>query len=154
MTPQAVAEAVGQGMYARDRAARALGITLDEIAPGLARMRMAVGPDMVNGHDICHGGMIFTLADTAFAYACNSYNHVTVAQTAQISFVSAARAGDLLTAEAREVSRSGRTGIYDIRVSDQRDRLVALFRGNSYRLSGEVVPGLAPAAPADAREGG
>lgn len=152
MTPQAIAEAVGRGMYARDRAARALGITLTDIAPGTARMTMTVGPDMVNGHDICHGGMIFTLADTAFAYACNSYNHVTVAQTAQISFVSAARAGDLLTADAREISRSGRTGIYDIRVSDQQNRLVALFRGNSYRLSGEVVPELP--SPNDGKDAG
>lgn len=137
---QLIAEAVGRGMYERDHAAQSLGIVLDQIAPGRARMSMTVRPDMVNGHAICHGGMIFTLADTTFAYACNSHNDVTVAQTAQITFIAAARSGDRLTAEGVEQSRTGRTGVYDVRVSDQTGRTVALFRGNSYRLKGEVVP--------------
>ncbi len=139
---QAVAEAVAAAMYARDQASKALAITLDQIRPGFARMSMTVRPDMVNGHDICHGGMIFTLADTAFAYACNSYNHTTVAQAAQITFVAAARNGDRLVAEAVERTASGRTGVYDVAVSDQAGRTVALFRGNSYRIKGEVVPDL------------
>ena len=143
---QRLSEAVGRGMYARDVAAQALGITLLEIRPGCARMSMPVRPDMVNGHDICHGGLIFTLADTAFAYSCNAYNRTTVAQHCTITFLASARRGDLLTAEAEEQARSGRNGVYDIKVTNQKGEVVALFRGNSRVIEGEVVPGLA--APA------
>jgi acyl-CoA thioesterase len=145
---QRLAEAVGRGMYARDDAARALGIALLEIRPGHARMSMPVRPDMVNGHDICHGGLIFTLADTAFAYSCNAYNRTTVAQHCTITFLAPARRGDLLTAEAEERARSGRNGVYDIRVTNQKGETVALFRGNSRTIEGEVVPGLAASAKA------
>ncbi len=135
-----LAEAVGRGMLARDHAATALGIALEEIRPGFARCGMDVRGDMLNGHDMCHGGMIFTLADTAFAYACNSFNAVSVAHTAQITFCLAARKGDRLAAIAEMRQQGGRTGVYDVQVQDQEGRVVALFRGVSYRLQGEVVP--------------
>ena len=143
---QRLAEAVGRGMFARDVAAQALGIVLLEIRPGYARTSMPVRPDMVNGHDICHGGLIFTLADTAFAYSCNAYNRTAVAQHCTITFLAPARRGDLLTAEAEERARSGRNGVYDVRVANQNGEIVALFRGNSRVVEGEVVPGLATAA--------
>jgi acyl-CoA thioesterase len=139
---QALAAAVREGMYARDRAAQALGITVDEIAPGAAVCRMSVREDMVQGHATCHGGIVFTLADTAFAYACNAYNRATVALGAEITFVAPARAGEVLIATARERTRSGRTGVYDVEVTRQDGTLVALFRGTSYETRGEV---LAPA---------
>jgi acyl-CoA thioesterase len=140
-TDQSIAEACGAAMHERDYAAQALEIRLTAIRPGHARMTMTVRKDMVNGHDICHGGMIFTLADTAFAYACNTRNHVTVASGCMIDFVAPARLGDVLTAEAEERSLSGRTGVYDITVTNQRRDLIALFRGNSYRIKGHVIPG-------------
>jgi acyl-CoA thioesterase len=105
--PQSIADAVGSGMYERDRAAQALGITVEAIGPGLARCRMIVRDDMVQGHTTCHGGLTFTLADTAFAYACNACNRATVALGAEIAFLAPARAGDVLCATARERSRSG-----------------------------------------------
>jgi acyl-CoA thioesterase len=141
--PQTVAAAVRRGMYARDHAAQALGIAVDEIEPGAAVCRMTVRGDMVQGHATCHGGVVFTLADTAFAYACNAYNRVTVALGAEITFVAPARAGEVLIATARERSRTGRTGVYDVEVTDGAGTLVALFRGTSYETRGEVV---APAA--------
>ena len=140
---QTLAAAVRDGMYARDRAAQALGITVDAIAPGAAVCRMSVREEMVQGHATCHGGIVFTLADTAFAYACNAYNRATVALGAEITFVAPARAGEVLIATARERNRSGRTGVYDVEVTRQDDTLVALFRGTSYETRGEVV---APAA--------
>lgn len=135
-----LARAVAEGMYARDHAAQALGITVEAMRPGYAELAMSVRGDMLNGHDMCHGGMIFTLADTAFAYACNSRNHVAVAQTAQITFCAPARKGDRLTAVAQEQHQAGRTGVYDVTVTDQAGKMIALFRGNSYRLQGTVVP--------------
>lgn len=143
---QRLAEEVGRGMYARDVAARSLGIALLEIRPGYARVSMPVRPDMVNGHDICHGGLIFTLADTAFAYSCNAYNRTAVAQHCMITFLAPARRGDVLAAEAVEQARSGRNGVYDIKVTNQEGEVVAVFRGNSRVIEGEVVPGLATAA--------
>jgi len=145
--PRQLAEAVRAAMYARDHTAQALGITVEEIGPGFARCRMVVRQDMVNGHDICHGGLTFTLADCAFAYACNAYDRVTVALGAQISFLAPARFGDVLLATAREQSRAGRTGVYDVEVSTADGRVVALFRGTSYETKGEVV-----AAAASERE--
>lgn len=144
--PQALAEAVGAAMWSRDHATQALGMRLDAIAPGRAVLSMPVRRDMVNGHAICHGGLIFTLADSAFAYACNSYNHNTVASACHIDFLAPAREGDVLEAEAVERSLAGRTGVYDITVRVRGGRTVALFRGKSYRLSGEVIAGLAQAA--------
>jgi acyl-CoA thioesterase len=145
--PQSIADAVRTGMYARDRAAQALGITVEAIGPGFARCRMGVRDDMVQGHATCHGGLTFTLADTAFAYACNAYNRATVALGAEIAFLAPARAGDVLSATARERSRAGRTGIYDVEVTKDDGSLVALFRGTAYETRGEVVP-------PEVREGG
>jgi acyl-CoA thioesterase len=136
---QRVADAVGAGMYARDRAAQQLGISLDAIQPGAAVCLMTVREDMVQGHGTCHGGMLFTLADTAFAYACNAYNRVTVALNAEIAFLAPARLGEVLTATARERSRAGRTGVYDVEVRNGEGTLVALFRGTAYETRGEVV---------------
>ncbi|MDE2418930.1 MAG: hydroxyphenylacetyl-CoA thioesterase PaaI, partial [Burkholderiales bacterium] len=107
---------------------------------------MQVRPDMVNGHHICHGGLIFTLADSAFAYACNSYNLNTVASACHIDFLAPAREGDVLEATATERSATGRTGVYDIEVKVQGGKQVALFRGKSYRIKGEVIAGLAHAS--------
>jgi acyl-CoA thioesterase len=140
---QRLAEAVRDGMYGRDHAAQALGITVEAVGPGFARCRMAVRQDMVNGHDTCHGGLTFTLADAAFAYACNACNRATVALGAEISFLAPARLGDVLTATARERRRAGRTGVYDVEVTRADGTMVALFRGTSYETRGTVVPDLA-----------
>jgi acyl-CoA thioesterase len=134
-----LAQAVGEAMYARDHAAQALGITVEEIAPGFARCRMAVREDMLNGHGTCHGGLTFTLADTAFAYACNAGNKATVALAAQISFTAPVRPGEVLVAIARERLRSGRTGVYDVEVSRSDGAPVALFRGNAYETRDQVI---------------
>lgn len=137
---QRIARAVGRSMYERDHCSQALGIELLEIAPGYARMSMVVRQDMVNGHGIGHGGMTFTLADTAFAFACNAGNEVTVAQACNIVFLAPTRLGDVLTAECREAHRKGRSGVYDVTVSKPDGTIVGLFRGHSARLKGEVVP--------------
>jgi acyl-CoA thioesterase len=135
-----IAEAVGRAMYAEDSASRALGMVLDEIRPGHAKMRMTVRDDMINGHDLCHGGLIFTLADSTFAFACNARNRVTVAAGAEIHFVTPAKKGETLVAVARERASAGRSGIYDIEVTDGASgRLVALFRGRSHRIEGSIV---------------
>jgi acyl-CoA thioesterase len=136
---QALAERVAAGMYARDRASQAMGMQIAAIGPGYAELTMTVRADMLNGHAICHGGFIFTLADSAFAFACNSYNLTTVASGCAIDFVAPAREGDVLAAMARERSVSGRTGVYDIEVTNQRGETVAYFRGRSYRIKGHVV---------------
>lgn len=146
--PQALAEAAAAAMWARDHACQALGMRVESVAPGRAVLSMTVRGDMVNGHAICHGGLIFTLADSAFAYACNSYNQNTVASACHIDFLAPARAGDVLEAEALERSLAGRTGVYDITVRVRGGRTVALFRGKSYRIGGEVMAGLAHAAAA------
>ncbi|HLG52657.1 MAG TPA: hydroxyphenylacetyl-CoA thioesterase PaaI, partial [Steroidobacteraceae bacterium] len=109
------------------------------VAPGEARVTMRIRPDMVNGHGICHGGVIFTLADSAFAFACNSHNHNTLAAGAAIEFLAPGREGDLLTAVATERWRAGRSGIYEIEVRDQRGELVALFRGRCHQIAGRLV---------------
>ena len=140
--PQVLAEAVAAAMWSRDRAAQALGIRIEAVGPGTATLSMPVRSDMVNGHHICHGGLIFSLADTAFAYACNAYNRNTVASGCNIDFVAPGKEGDTLTAEAVERSLSGRTGVYDITVRDSAGKTVALFRGKSYRIAGEVIAGL------------
>jgi acyl-CoA thioesterase len=136
---QALAERVAEGMYARDTASQAMGMRIVRVAPGHAEMAMTVRADMLNGHAICHGGFIFTLADSAFAFACNSYNLSTVASGCTIDFLAPAREGDVLTAVAQERSASGRTGVYDIEVVNQRGEAIALFRGKSYRIKGHVV---------------
>ena len=126
-------------MYARDRASNALGIRVDDIAPGFARCSMTVREDMINGHDICHGGIIFTLADTAFAFACNARGRLTVALAAQITFTSPGRLNDVLIATATEQSRAQRTGVYDVKVTTEDGRDIALFRGNSYETRRSVL---------------
>jgi acyl-CoA thioesterase len=135
---QALADAAANAMWSRDAAAQALGMERVEVTPGQATLRMRVRPDMVNGHHICHGGLIFTLADTAFAYACNSYNLNTVASACHIDFLAPGKEGDLLEAVAVERSVSGRTGVYDVTISVVGGKTVALFRGKSYRIKGEV----------------
>lgn len=140
MTPQSLAEAAAAAMWAEDRASRGLGMTLDAVGPGSATLSLTVREDMVNGLDLCHGGFIFTLADSAFAFACNSYNQRAVAQIATITFVAPARRGDRLTARAAEVASFGRSGIYDIRVTAQNGTLIAEFRGHSRTVKGTHVP--------------
>ncbi len=142
-TPQQIAEAVRDAMLANDRATRSLGMEIISIGPGTATVSMTVRDDMLNGFDICHGGLITTLADSAFAFACNSYNELTVASGFNVDIMAPGRAGDRLTAVAQEVSQAGRTGVYDISVRNARDELIAVFRGRSYRIKGKpVVPGI------------
>lgn len=136
MTPQQVAEKSAEAMWARDDASKWLGLTLDEIGPGRAVMSMTVEKHHTNGHDICHGGFIFTLADSTFAFACNSHNRVAVAQQVSITFAAPGKLGDRLVAVAREVSLRGRSGIYDIEVSDIDGVLIATFRGLSRTIKG------------------
>jgi acyl-CoA thioesterase len=136
---QELAEAVGREMYAKDRTSQFLEIVLDEIRPGYARMSLHVTEDMVNGHGMCHGGLIFTLADSAFAYSCNSHNHNAVASGCAIDFLAPAHVGDVLTAVAEERALAGRSGIYDIDVTNQNGKRIAVFRGKSQRIPGETV---------------
>ena len=144
---QALAETAAAAMWTRDHAAQALDIAIVRVAPGYAQLTLAVRRDMVYGHHICHGGMIFSLADTAFAYSCNSYNKNTVGSSCNIDFLAPAKEGDTLQAEALERSQAGRTGVYDVTVRTQTGKVVALFRGKSYRAQGEVIAGLQQAAP-------
>lgn len=139
MTPQQIAEAVRDAMFANDRASRGLGLEILSVGPGSACIRMTVREDMLNGFDICHGGYVTTLADSTFAFACNSYNEMTVASGFAIDIVAPSRLGDTLVATACEVSLAGRTGVYDITVRNQRDELIAVFRGRSYRIKGRPV---------------
>jgi acyl-CoA thioesterase len=134
----ALARRVADTMFSRDRAAQQLGIEIVDVAEATATLRMTVREAMVNGHGLTHGGFVFALADTAFAYACNSRNEATVALACSISFVAATRPGDVLLAVANERSRAGRTGTYDVDVSRDGEP-VALFRGNAYRISGSHV---------------
>ena len=136
---QHLAERVVRVLYERDRASQALGMTILEVKPGFVRVAMDVRPDMVNGHDICHGGLIFTLADSAFAFSCNSFNVVTVAAGASIDFLAPARKGDRLIATARQLWRSKRSGLYEIEVANQDGVTIALFRGRSHQLKSQVI---------------
>ena len=136
---QRLAEAAAHALQARDHASAALGMQLLEIRPGYARMQMAVRRDMVNIHGTAHGGMVFTLADSAFGYACNTHNIVTVASGCSIDFLRPAHLGDLLTATAVEQTLLGRNGIYDVRIDNDKDELVALFRGRSIQIKGTVT---------------
>ncbi|WP_374675386.1 hydroxyphenylacetyl-CoA thioesterase PaaI [Ideonella sp.] len=137
--PQRLAEAVRDAMWRNDRASQGMGMQVLAIGPGTATLQMSVQDRMLNGHDICHGGFVTTLADSAFAFACNAYNEVTVASGFDVNLVAAARLGDVLTATASEVHRAGRTGVYDIDVRNQRGERVAAFRGRSYTLKGRHV---------------
>lgn len=139
LSPQQIADAVGTGMFANDRAAHGAGLHLATIGPGTAILTMRVVDNMLNGFAICHGGYITLLADTAFAYACNSYNALTVASSLGIDFIAAVQGGDVLTAVASEVNLAGRTGVYDVEVRNQHGARVAMFRGRSYRMTGKTV---------------
>jgi acyl-CoA thioesterase len=140
LTPQQLAEACAASMWVDDRATQHFGMELQQTGPGTATMVMVVKDWMTNGHSTCHGGCIFTLADSAFAFACNSHNQNAVAQMASISFISPAFVDDRLTATAREVSRKGRGGIYDITVTNQKGEHVAEFRGHSRTIKGTHLP--------------
>ena len=135
--PQQTADLVRERMFANDRAARGLGMEVTETMPGKATVTMTVRQHMLNGHDICHGGLIATLADTAFAYACNSYNELTVASGFSMDLMAPGREGDVLTARAFEVSKAGRTGVYDCDITNQRNERIAVFRGRSYTIKGK-----------------
>ncbi len=126
-------------MWENDRASRDLGMRLVAVAPGQARLAMAIRPEMANGHGLCHGGFVFTLADSAFAFACNSRNQRMVAAQGAITFVAPGRVGDTLTAEAREVHLRGRGGLYDVSVRNQAGELIAEFRGHCRAISGSVL---------------
>jgi len=139
MDAQATAEKVRDVMLADDAASRLLGLQITEIAPGRAVATMTVRADMLNGFAICHGGLIATLADSAFAFACNARNALTVASGFGIDIVKSARLGDVLTATATETSLAGRTGLYDITVTNQHGELIAMFRGRSHRLGERQV---------------
>jgi acyl-CoA thioesterase len=140
---QAIAEASRDAMWKDDRASRLLGIEVLEVGPGSATLRMVVREDLLNGHHICHGGFVATLADSAFAFACNAYNELTVAAGFDLNLLLAARMGDVLTATAREISKGGRSGVYDIEVHNQRGEHVAAFRGRSFTMKGKpLVEGL------------
>ncbi len=140
MTPDELARATAQAMYEADGCSRALGMELLEVRAGYARLSMAVRPEFLNGHQICHGGLIFTLADSTFAFACNSYNVNTVAAGCSIEFLRPVQPDDVLTAEAVEQVLSGRNGIYDIRVTNRAGEAVAMFRGKSAQIRGNVIP--------------
>jgi acyl-CoA thioesterase len=141
---QALAEQVRDTMIAKDAAAKGLGMVVTAVGPGTASVEMPVRPDMLNGFDICHGGLIATLADTAFAYACNASNHVTVASSFEIDLLAPAHAGDRLTARCAVVAQGPRMGLYDVEVQNQTGARIAVFRGRSYRLHGRAVLGDQP----------
>lgn len=143
MNAQEVAEATRDAMWDDDHASQGLGMEVLAIGPGSATLSMKVRRDMLNGHELCHGGLIATLADSTFAFACNAYNELTVASGFDINLLAAARLGDVLTATASEVSKAGRTGVYDIQVRNQHGDAIAAFRGRSYTMKGKpVVQGL------------
>jgi acyl-CoA thioesterase len=135
-----LARRCAEAMYADDAASQHLGMTIEAVGPGTATLTMSVTEAMINGHGTCHGGFIFALADSAFAFACNSHNQRTVAQHAAITFLAPARCGDRLTASAQERARAGRSGVYDVRVTNQDGAVIAEFRGHSRSIAGRLVP--------------
>lgn len=135
----AVAEACAKTMWLEDRASQGLGMSLQRIAPGEAVISMIVRKEMTNGHGICHGGFIFTLADSTFAFACNTYDQRAVAQQCAVTFLQPVREGETLTAHAVERTRAGRGGIYDVTVRDSSNTVVAEFRGHSRTISGRLL---------------
>jgi len=140
MNAQQLAQACADAMWAEDAASRGLGMEIVSIAPGQAELAMTVAKNMVNGHNMCHGGFIFTLADSAFAFSCNTYNQRTVAQHCAVTYIVSAKLGDTLTAHAVERHRRGRSGIYDITVTRQDGTVIAEFRGHSRTIEGELLP--------------
>jgi acyl-CoA thioesterase len=139
MDAQQLAQACSEFIQQRDQAALSLGVTLVEAAPGRATLRMTVRKTMLNGLSSCHGGVMFTLADTAFAHACNSYNRNTVGSGCSIEYAAPGFEGDELTAVAQEIHRSGRTGVYDVTIYNQKQQALAYFRGKSYQVRGAVI---------------
>ena len=137
MTPLERAKKSAEIMWKKDQASKGIGIKIESIAPGKADLSLTVEGKHLNGHDICHGGFIFTLADSAFAFACNSYNQAAVAQNNMITFIAPAQRGEKLTAEAREISRKGRSGIYDVSVFNEKKQKIAEFRGLSRTIGGQ-----------------
>lgn len=135
---QALAEACARAMWPRDAASRALGMRLDEVGPGRAVITMRVRPDMVNAHGSCHGGLLFSLADSCFGYACNGAGRVNVAASCQIDFMAPGREGDELRAEASLSASAGRSAVYDVRITNAEGATVALFRGRSREIPGSV----------------
>jgi len=138
-TADEIARESAQALWLDDTASRALGMKLLDVRSGHAVISMAVRDDMVNGHGICHGGFMFTLADSAFAYACNSYDERAVAQHCSVTFIAPAKRGDILKAEAREVSRTGRSGIYDVTITGAQGERIAEFRGHSRTIGGAII---------------
>lgn len=134
-----IAAACAEAMWAEDQASQGLGMAVERVSPGEAVISMTIRPDMTNGHGICHGGFIFTLADSAFAFACNTYDQRTVAQHCAVTFLQPGRRGDTLTAHAVERNRSGRSGIYDVTVRDGNGAIVAEFRGHSRTIAGTLL---------------
>jgi len=151
MDALSLARSCAEAMWAEDAASRSLGMELVAVEPGHAVLAMTVTEAMVNGHNMCHGGYIFMLADSAFAFACNTYNQRAIAQHCSVTFVTAARLGDRLVARAAERSRAGRSGIYDVTVTREEGLLIAEFRGHSRTIEGEIVPGLKARAAAPAK---
>lgn len=139
LSPLELARETARIMWAEDTATRHVGMELLDVAPGRARLCLTVRDEFTNGHGMCHGGYIFMLADSAFAFACNSHNQRAVAASAAIDFIATAQRGDVLTAECAEQSRGGRSGLYDTRVTDQNGRLIALFRGRSATIRGRFI---------------
>jgi len=140
MSPQELAEACANAMWENDSASQRLGMTLESVGPGRAVLSMTITDAMTNGHGNCHGGYLFTLADSAFAFACNSYNEIVVGQHCTITYLIPGRLGDKMTATAREVSRRGRSGIYDISITNPQGEIVVEFRGNSRVVKGTHLP--------------
>ena len=140
LSPQALAEACAEAMWREDAAAQGLGMRREHVAPGEARLSMEVTEVILNGHALAHGGYVFALADTAFAYACNCYNQRAVGHQAAITYMAPGRLGDRLTATAREIHRAGRAGIYDVAVTNQRGERIAEFRGHSRIVKGTHLP--------------
>lgn len=139
MDDVSLAKAVAEVMWRDDNASKWLGMKVEEVRPGYARLSMTVTANMVNGHNLCHGGLIFTLADSTFAFACNSHNQRAVAAGASIEFLAPAFLGDVLSAEGIEQSLLGRTGVYDMKVRNQKGEVIALFRGKSATIKGLLV---------------
>ncbi len=136
MSPQERAECAAKAMWDNDSASQRVGMILDHVGPGTATLSLPLRPEHLNGHKICHGGYIFMLADSAFAFACNSYNQLAVAYQNSITYVQPGMEGDVLTAKAVEVSKAGRAGIYDVTITNQNGEALAHFRGHSRTVKG------------------
>ncbi|NKI18648.1 hydroxyphenylacetyl-CoA thioesterase PaaI [Spongiibacter sp. KMU-166] len=139
LSPQTLAERCAEVLMARDQASRHLGMELVSVSPGKAEMKMLVKDYMVQGHGNCHGGYIFTLADTTFAFACNTYDAVSVAQGCNIEYVRPGKLDDTLTAKCAQLSRGKRTGVYDVTIENQDGELIALMRGKSYQVGASLL---------------